>query len=169
MNRRVRIKESIEKDQMSQLSVTLFRLITSLTLCCAPSEYFTKDLKSVGKVNEIHLGKKKIERFFWQSLFYPDKGLLLYHLQSWRTAKLVDIQDGVNIVSLHLGDIPAHSKLLSCPSRPPLQMPAIVLWKKKKKKSFSSLSTNHVGYSLGSLIKNKNLTIFHLLEFMTRK
>lgn len=48
---------------MSQLSVTLFRLITSLTLCCAPSEYFTKDLKSVGKVNEIHLGKKKKKDF----------------------------------------------------------------------------------------------------------
>lgn len=44
---------------MSQLSVTLFRLITSLTLCRAPSEYFTKDLKSVEKVNEIHLGKNE--------------------------------------------------------------------------------------------------------------
>lgn len=43
---------------MSQLSVALFRLITSLTLCCAPLEYYTKDLKSVEKVNEIHLGKK---------------------------------------------------------------------------------------------------------------
>lgn len=49
---------------MSQLSVTLFRLITSLTLCYAPLENFTKDLKSVEKVNEIHPGKKKIERFF---------------------------------------------------------------------------------------------------------
>lgn len=44
---------------MSQLSVTLFRLITSFTLCYAPLEHFTKDLKSVEKVNEIHPGKKK--------------------------------------------------------------------------------------------------------------
>lgn len=59
---------------MSQLSVTLFRLITSFTLCYAPLEYFTKDLKSVEKVNEIHPGGKKKEKkekgtfFFFDSL-----------------------------------------------------------------------------------------------------
>lgn len=47
---------------MSQLSVTLFSLITSLTLCYVPLEYFTKDLKSVEKVNEIHPEKKKKEK-----------------------------------------------------------------------------------------------------------
>lgn len=131
MNRRDRIKESIGRDQMSQLSVTLFRLITSLTLCYAPLENFTKDLKSVEKVNEIHPGKKKEERFFWQSLFYPDKGLLLYLLQFSCTGKLVDIQNGFNTVSLYLGDILDCTTLLSCWRRPPLQMVVAALWKKK--------------------------------------
>lgn len=48
---------------MSQLSVTHLRLITSLTLCYAPLEYFTKDSKSVEKVNEIQKEKKKKQDF----------------------------------------------------------------------------------------------------------
>lgn len=56
---------------MSQLSVTLFRLITSLTLCYAPLENFTKDLKSVEKVNEIHPGKKKKRKIFLTVFVLP--------------------------------------------------------------------------------------------------
>lgn len=112
---------------MSQFSVTHLRLITSLTLCYAPLEYFTKDSKSVEKVNEIQKEKKKKARFFRQSLFYPDKGLLLYHLESSCTAKLVDIQNGFNTVSLYLRDVLACTTLLSCWGCPPLQMAAAAL------------------------------------------
>lgn len=40
-----------------------------------------------------------MKRFFFL-LFYPDKELLLYHLQPLRTAKPVDIQSGCNSVTV---------------------------------------------------------------------
>ena len=133
---------------MSQLSVTLFRLITSLTLCYAPLEHFTKDLKICWKGKWNSSTKKK--KVFWQSLFYPDKGLLLYHFQSSCTVNLVDIQNGFNSVSLYLGDILDRTTLLSCWSCPPLQMVVAALWEKC---GFFSLPTKHVYYCLNSLIK----------------
>lgn len=137
---------------MSQLSVTLFRLITSLTLCYAPLECFTKDLKSVEKVNEIHPGKK--QKDFSDSLCSTQikNCFCMYRLQSSCAAKLVDIQ--MALIRCHCTWDTSQTTPCFCHIGVALPSKWLSLLCVKNV-GFFSLPTKHVYYFLDSLIKKQ--------------
>lgn len=136
---------------MSQFSVTLSRLITSLTLCYAPFEYFTKDLKSVEKVNEIHPEKK--QKDFSDSLCCTqirDCFCIIYSLRAQQS-----------LLTFRVALRQCHCTWETSQPTPRFCHVGIALPSKwllplrEKKFGFSAFPTKPVYYSLKSLIKKQ--------------